>query len=65
MRNIPNYDEWKLSGPDEGEGHKHRCEFCDADCDDGVEWFADMGEWLCPEHREETVRCNRNDGNQQ
>jgi len=59
MERLPNYDSWKTSPPDELSKHSHRCEFCDADYEDGVAWFADVGEWLCPDHRKETIRCDK------
>ena len=51
MERLPGYDSWKTAAPDECTHHNNTCECCNRDWEDGVRWFADVGEYLCPDHR--------------
>ena len=51
MEHLPNYDVSITPDNPNGDYHNHNCGYCKRDWEDGVVWFADMGEYLCPEHR--------------
>jgi len=51
MEHLPNYDVSITPDNPNGDYHHHSCEYCDRGHDDEVVWFADVGEYLCPEHR--------------